>query len=96
MVASPAKDVNVMSNNALIRPSDLEAQLPLSPAAEATVLEGRRQLESVLNGDDERFAVIVGPCSIHDRPAAMDYARRLKPLTEQLNGPDAGGDARLF
>ena len=85
MAASPAKDVNVMSNNALIRPSDLEAQLPLSPAAEATVLEGRRQLESVLNGDDERFAVIVGPCSIHDRPAAMDYARRLKPLTEQLN-----------
>ena len=84
MAASPAKDVNVMSNNALIRPSELEARIPLSPAAEATVLEGRRQLEAVLTGADPRFAVIVGPCSIHDQPAALDYAARLKPLAEQL------------
>ena len=85
MATSPAKDVNVMSNNALIRPSDLEARIPLSPGAEATVLEGRRQLEAVLNGADDRFAVIVGPCSIHDQPAALDYAKRLKPLMEQLS-----------
>ena len=85
MVSSPAKDVNVTSNNALIRPSELEAQIPLSPPAEASVLEGRRQLESVLSGADDRFAVIVGPCSIHDQPAALDYAKRLKPLAEQLS-----------
>ena len=85
MAASPAKDVNVMSNNALIRPSELEARIPLSPAAEATVLDGRRQLEAILNGADHRFAVIVGPCSIHDQPAALDYAARLKPLTQQLS-----------
>jgi 3-deoxy-7-phosphoheptulonate synthase len=85
MVSSPAKDVNVTSNNALIRPSELEARIPLTQKAEASVLEGRRQLESVLTGEDERFAVIVGPCSIHDRQGALDYAKRLKPLAEQLS-----------
>ena len=85
MAISPAKDVNVMSNNALVRPSELEERIPLSSTAEATVLEGRRQLEAVLNGEDERFAVIVGPCSIHDQSAALDYAERLKPLADRLS-----------
>ena len=85
MATSPAKDVNVMSNNALVRPSELEERIPLSSTAEATVLEGRRQLEAVLNGEDERFAVIVGPCSIHDQSAALDYAERLKPLADRLS-----------
>ena len=85
MVSSPAKDVNVMSNNALIRPSELEARIPLTAQAEASVLAGRKQLEAVLNGEDERFAVIVGPCSIHDNRGALDYAERLKPLADQLS-----------
>ena len=85
MVSSPAKDVNVMSNNALIRPSELEARIPLTAKAEASVLAGRQQLEAVLNGEDERFAVIVGPCSIHDNQGALDYAERLKPLADQLS-----------
>ena len=85
MVSSPAKDVNVTSNNALIRPSELEASIPLTPKAEASVLEGRRQLEGVLSGADDRFAIIVGPCSIHDRQAALDYAKRLKPLADQVS-----------
>ena len=85
MVSSPAKDVNVMSNNALIRPSELEARIPLTAKAEASVLAGRQQLGAVLNGEDERFAVIVGPCSIHDNRGALDYAARLKPLADQLS-----------
>ena len=85
MATSPAKDVNVVSNKALIRPSELEQRIPLTAAAEETVLKGRQQLEAVLNHEDDRFAVIVGPCSIHDHPAALDYAKRLKPLAEQLS-----------
>ena len=85
MAISPAKDVNVMSNNALIKPSELEARIPLTSKAEEVVLDSRRQLENVLNGDDERFAVIVGPCSIHDESAAVDYAKRLKPLADRLS-----------
>ena len=85
MATLQAKDVNVVSNNALIRPSELEASIPLSSAAESTVLEGRRQLEAVLNHEDDRFVVMVGPCSIHDHSAALDYAKRLKPLAEQVS-----------
>ena len=85
MATLQAKDVNVVSNNALIRPSELEASIPLSSTAESTVLEGRRQLEAVLNQEDDRFVVMVGPCSIHDHSAALDYAKRLKPLAEQVS-----------
>ena len=85
MATLQAKDVNVVSNNALIRPSELEASIPLSPAAESTVLEGRRELEAVLNHEDDRFVVMVGPCSIHDHSAALDYAKRLQPLAEQVS-----------
>ncbi|CAI8018420.1 Phospho-2-dehydro-3-deoxyheptonate aldolase, Trp-sensitive [Geodia barretti] len=85
MAISPAKDVNVMSNNALIKPSELEARIPLTATAEEVVLDSRRQLEAVLNGEDERFAVIVGPCSIHDQSGALDYAARLKPLADRLS-----------
>ena len=85
MATPQAKDVNVMSNTALIRPSELEERIPLSSAAGQTVLEGRRQLEAVLNRQDDRFAVIVGPCSIHDQSAALDYAERLKPLADRLS-----------
>lgn len=85
MAISPTKDVNVMSNNALIKPSELEARIPLTATAEKVVLDSRRQLEAVLNGEDERFAVIVGPCSIHDQSGALDYAARLKPLADRLS-----------
>ena len=85
MATLQAKDVNVVSNNALIRPSELETRIPLSSDAESTVLEGRRQLEAVLNHEDDRFVVMVGPCSIHDHSAALDYAERLKPLAEQVS-----------
>ncbi len=85
MATLQAKDVNVVSNSALIRPSELEANIPLSSTAQSTVLAGRRQLEAVLNHEDDRFVVMVGPCSIHDHSAALDYAKRLKPLAEQVN-----------
>ena len=47
-------------------------------AAAATVLEGRRGAEAVLNGEDDRLLVVVGPCSVHDVKAALEYAKLLK------------------
>ncbi|MDA4808135.1 3-deoxy-7-phosphoheptulonate synthase, partial [Enterobacter hormaechei] len=44
------------------------------------VTAARRRIEKILTGEDKRLLVIVGPCSIHDLDAAMDYARRLKTL----------------
>ena len=85
MQPSPARDVNIQRTEPLISPVDLVKELPLTPEVEATVLEGRRQIQAVLRGDDPRFLVIVGPCSIHDEDAALDYARRLVELSRRLS-----------
>ena len=90
MQPSPARDVNVESTEPLISPVGLVEELPLTPDVEAVVLEGRRQIQAVLRGDDPRFMVITGPCSIHDEVAGIEYAERLKELQEEL------GDRILF
>ena len=78
------EDINVLSTEVLITPNDLKAQLPISVAAEQTVVQGRQAVRSILDGSDPRLFVVVGPCSIHDVSAAMDYAERLKTLAEEL------------
>ena len=85
MQPSPARDVNIQRTEPLISPVALVKELPLTPEVEATVLEGRRQIQAVLRGDDPRFLVIVGPCSIHDEKAALDYAERLKKLSDEIS-----------
>lgn len=85
MQPSPARDVNVVRTESLISPVALVNEMPLTPAIEATVLNGRGQIQRVLNGDDPRLMVITGPCSIHDEEAAIDYAGRLLKLSEELN-----------
>jgi 3-deoxy-7-phosphoheptulonate synthase len=77
-------NVNVASKQVLPSPAEIKAELPLSAAAEATVLSSRRLLHEIMDGRDPRLFVVVGPCSIHDPDAAMEYARRLKPLAEEL------------
>jgi 3-deoxy-7-phosphoheptulonate synthase len=52
------------------------------PTAAATVLEGRRGAEAVLNGEDDRLLVVVGPCSVHDVKAALEYAKLLKAYAD--------------
>jgi 3-deoxy-7-phosphoheptulonate synthase len=58
----------------------VKRRLPLTDRAEDTVLRGRHALERILDRRDHRFMVVVGPCSIHDPIAALDYGRRLKQL----------------
>ncbi len=65
-------------------PAQVQAELPLTENATRTVFEARREIQSVLHGRDDRLLVVVGPCSIHDPVAALDYAGRLKPLREEL------------
>jgi 3-deoxy-7-phosphoheptulonate synthase len=65
-------------------PAALAARLPRSPRVEATVERGRRAIRAALRGADPRFVAIVGPCSIHEAGAALDYARRLAPLATEL------------
>ena len=83
MQPSPARDVNIASTEALISPVGLVEELPLTADVEAVVLEGRRQIQAVLRGEDSRFLVITGPCSVHDEEAGLEYAHRLKALQDE-------------
>jgi len=68
----------------LVAPKALLAELPLTRLAATTVLEGRRAVGRILSGADPRLLVVVGPCSIHDPKAALDYAGRLAALRAEL------------
>lgn len=67
-------------------PDALRAEVPLTHAAGATVAAGRRAVHGILRGEDPRLLVIIGPCSIHDPAAALDYAERLAPLRRHYAG----------
>jgi 3-deoxy-7-phosphoheptulonate synthase len=77
-------NVNVDSQNILITPEQLKSALPSSDTAQSTLADSRRVIENILDRKDHRIFVVVGPCSIHDPAAAMDYAHRLKALADEL------------
>jgi 3-deoxy-7-phosphoheptulonate synthase len=66
-------------------PDEVKAHLPLNDRAAQSVLRGRCTLEAILLGEDKRLFVVVGPCSIHDPVAGLDYARRLRGLAEEVS-----------
>ncbi|GAB6068219.1 3-deoxy-7-phosphoheptulonate synthase AroG [Methylothermus subterraneus] len=68
----------------VIPPQQLHDELPLTEAAARTTYETRRAIHAILNGEDSRLLVIIGPCSIHDPEAARDYAGRLVRWKESL------------
>jgi 3-deoxy-7-phosphoheptulonate synthase len=82
---SPKKidDVRVREIKELLPPVHLLREFPLSSEATRVVYETRSQIHRILHGADDRIVVIVGPCSIHDPKAAIEYASRLKALKEQ-------------
>ena len=67
----------------LITPAELAQRHPVSTEVAGHVTQARRRIEKILNGEDKRLLVIIGPCSIHDTDAAMEYARRLQALRQQ-------------
>jgi 3-deoxy-7-phosphoheptulonate synthase len=76
--------VNVLSTEPLITPVEIKRRLPLSETALANVIEGRRTVRAILDHEDPRMFVVVGPCSIHDEKGALDYASRLRDLAEKV------------
>ncbi|MGH2459281.1 MAG: 3-deoxy-7-phosphoheptulonate synthase [Chloroflexota bacterium] len=78
------RDLRVESIRALITPARLLEKLPLGDEASRRVSQTRDDVARILDGEDNRLVVIVGPCSIHDPVAGLDYARRLKALADQL------------
>jgi len=78
----PTNNLNIESIQRLPPPSAVKELFPLSETASRTVVNGRETVKKILAGEDGRFLVIVGPCSIHDPESALEYARRLGRLQQ--------------
>jgi 3-deoxy-7-phosphoheptulonate synthase len=85
MTQSSVHNVNVTSQTTLIAPSALRASVPVDEATFDFVSSSRATISNILDRKDHRLIVVVGPCSIHDRVAAIDYATRLKSLAGELS-----------
>lgn len=70
-------DLRILDIKPLASPAEVMGDLPASAEIGAVVAAARRRIHDILHGDDDRLVVVIGPCSIHDPVAAMDYARRL-------------------
>ena len=79
------QDINVSSLTPLISPRDMKEFLPLSEKACATVVSGRAAIRAVHRREDTRLLVVVGPCSIHDERAALEYAERLSAVAQRVS-----------
>ena len=77
-------NINVGSQDVLVTPEQLKRALPMSKRVQDVVTGSRKVIQDILDRKDHRLFVVVGPCSIHDTVAAMDYARRLKSLADEL------------
>lgn len=80
----PTQNLHVKEAVRLLTPRALKAALPASAAANDAVAESRQRVIRILQQTDPRLLVVVGPCSIHDPHAALDYARRLAALRTEL------------
>lgn len=85
MSEQQVNNLNVLAQDVLTTPEALKNAVPLTDAAERSVIEGRQTIQNILEGTDPRLLVVVGPCSIHDVEAALDYARRLRTLADQVS-----------
>ena len=85
MTTFNVENVNVTRFDSMPTPEDLHASLPLTEAAGTSVTKSRETLRNILDRKDPRMFVVVGPCSIHDPVAGLDYARRLKKLQAEVS-----------
>ena len=82
----PTDDLRIRDVRPLISPAILLEEIPISERVSNIVADTRVTVAKILKGDDPRIAVIVGPCSIHDTAAALEYAGRLKAVADRYAG----------
>jgi 3-deoxy-7-phosphoheptulonate synthase len=80
----PTQDLNVVELVRLKSPRVIKDEFPMREESNRTVVEGRRTVRRILKREDPRLLVVVGPCSVHDPKGALDYARRLVKLRDEL------------
>lgn len=79
-------DVNIKRIKQLLPPVAVLEKFPASEAASSTTFQAREAIHNILHDQDDRLLVVIGPCSIHDPKAAIDYGQRLKALRDELSG----------
>ena len=79
------ENLNVLAHEVLPSPREVKADLPATPEVADAVLEARRCVANILERRDRRLLVVVGPCSIHDTDAAIEYAGRLKQIARETS-----------
>ena len=79
------EDAAFTATRSILSVAETRQRLPLSNGGVKTIREGRDAFRRILHGEDRRTVVIVGPCSIHDPDAALEYAARLKTLSAEVN-----------
>ncbi len=85
MTQAKVDNLNVEAYEVLTTPDGLKRNLPMSDSANALLVESRQVIRDILDRKDHRMFIVIGPCSIHDVDAAMDYARRLKELANEVS-----------
>jgi 3-deoxy-7-phosphoheptulonate synthase len=85
MTHQALENLNIDAFDRMPSPEEVHAALPVSDEVAAIVAAGRRDLQRVLTREDPRLMVVVGPCSIHDPVAGLDYAQRLKALSDEVS-----------
>jgi len=85
MTDQQLNNINVLSQDLLPTPAVVKKALPLTSSAEQTVLAGRNTMQQILDRQDPRLFVVIGPCSIHDTDAALVYAEKLQKLAAEVN-----------
>ncbi len=83
-VFDSTSDLHVVETRPLVSPQSLHHELPIDLKAAELVSQTRQRIQSILKGDDPRVLVIVGPCSVHDVTAALEYANWLHPLRKKF------------
>ncbi len=79
-----SNNVNIASRSVLPSPGAIRSELPLSLDAVMKVVESRKQICDIFDKKSDRLLIIVGPCSIHNFDSALEYAKRLKELSEEV------------
>ncbi len=77
-------DLRIVEIKEVSPPSVVHAEYPVTEQATETIYNTRNAIHQILHGEDDRLLVIIGPCSIHDPVAALDYAQRLRTVREEL------------
>lgn len=80
----PTQDINIRGTVPLTAPRQLKLEQPARDVCYELVTRSREEVKRILAGDDDRLMIVVGPCSIHNRESGLEYARRLKALSDKV------------